>query len=90
MVFREETLADFQQLFEERKGAIRAFEGCKHLELWRDINNRNIFFTYSIWNSEQQLDQYRVSEFFKDTWNRTKALFAEKAQAWSVERENDS
>jgi quinol monooxygenase YgiN len=84
MTFSAENVETFLELFEERKSRIRHFEGCKHLELWQDANNKNIFFTYSHWENEQYLNQYRFSEFFKDTWTLTKALFAEKAQAWSV------
>lgn len=86
MTFRDENILAFQQLFEERKHLIRHFDGCQHLELWQDTHAKNIFFTYSIWESETHLDHYRFSELFKDTWAKTKILFAEKAKAWSVER----
>ena len=86
MSFRPEAVTDFQKLFEERKHLIKAFEGCNHLELWQDAHDKNIFFTYSIWDSEEHLNHYRFSNFFKDTWGRTKALFAEKPQAWSVNK----
>lgn len=86
MYFREEAINDFLTLFEERKSRIRNFEGCHHLELWQDENNPSIFFTYSHWESEQHLDHYRFSELFKDTWGKTKVLFADKPQAWSVKR----
>jgi quinol monooxygenase YgiN len=84
MTFQPEQLADFIALFEERKETIRGFEGCKHLELWEDAHDPNIYFTYSKWESGKHLDHYRFSDFFKDTWARTKALFADKPQAWSV------
>ncbi len=84
MNFREDAIHDFQKLFEERKHLIKAFEGCNHLELWQDAHDKNIFFTYSIWDSEEYLNHYRFSDFFKDTWSRTKALFADKPRAWSV------
>lgn len=84
MTFQPDEVANFQALFEERKERIRGFEGCHHLELWQDAHHSNIFFTYSKWESEDYLNHYRFSDFFKDTWNRTKALFAEKPQAWSV------
>jgi len=78
---------DFKQLFEERKALIRAQEGCTYLELLRDIDNPSVFFTYSFWEDPEYLEQYRRSAFFADTWARTKALFAEKAAAWSVAQE---
>jgi heme-degrading monooxygenase HmoA len=84
MNFREEAIAAFLALFEERKKLIRNFEGCKHLELWQDAHQPNIFFTYSIWDSEEHLNHYRFSELFRDTWERTRALFEDKPSAWSV------
>ncbi len=84
MSFRWDAVKEFQKLFEERKHLIKEFAGCNHLELWQDAHDKNIFFTYSIWDSEEHLNHYRFSEFFKDTWARTKALFADKPQAWSV------
>jgi quinol monooxygenase YgiN len=86
MTFREEEVNNFQKLFDERKELIRHFEGCRHLELWQDAHMPNVFFTYSHWESEQALDHYRFSELFKNTWAKTKALFAEKPRAWSVEQ----
>lgn len=84
MTFHEEHIADFTALFEERRQTIRSFNGCTYLELWQDSKDPRIFFTYSNWDSETDLDHYRFSGFFKDTWGKTKALFAEKPQAWSV------
>lgn len=86
MSFREEEVLHFLSLFEERKHLIRGFEGCTHLELWQSSENKTVFFTYSHWESESHLNHYRFSELFKDTWAKTKALFADKPQAWSVER----
>jgi quinol monooxygenase YgiN len=84
MTFDPQKTNNFLELFEERKQTIRNFEGCTHLELWQDAHMSNIFFTYSMWESEDNLNHYRFSEFFKDTWGRTKALFIAKPQAWSV------
>jgi quinol monooxygenase YgiN len=86
MTFQPDKVKEFTDLFEERKATIRSFPGCTHLELWQDASHENVFFTYSNWNSIADLDHYRFSEFFKDTWGKTKALFAEKPQAWSVAR----
>lgn len=86
MTFREEAVADFLRLFDERKERIRHFEGCAHLELWQDTKQPNVIFTYSHWQSEAHLDHYRFSPFFKETWGLTKALFATPPQAWSINR----
>lgn len=76
---------DFLSVFEEMKVQIRSFEGCSHLELWRSRSEPNVFFTFSIWDTEAHLDAYRQSELFQDTWRRTKALFAARPEAWSVD-----
>ncbi len=86
MTFREDAIETFQQLFESRKELIRNFEGCCHLELWQDKTNSNIFFTYSLWQSEEALNNYRQSHFFDDTWVQTKQLFAGRPEAWSVQQ----
>lgn len=84
MKFRADAVEDFRALFSERKTTIATFDGCLHLELWQDANDEAVFCTYSHWTSEAHLDRYRFSEFFKGTWACTRALFAEKAEAWSV------
>ena len=83
MTFREEEVGNFLSLFDQVKSKIRAFEGCQHLELWQDYNEDNVYLTYSIWDTQEHLDHYRFSELFKDTWSRTKVLFAEKPRAFS-------
>jgi quinol monooxygenase YgiN len=86
MTFQADKVAAFQELFEERKHQIRHFQGCEHLELWQDAHRPEVFFTYSHWQSEADLNHYRYSEFFKDTWRLTKALFQSTAEAWSINR----
>lgn len=86
MTFAQDSIEQFQQIFADRKQTIRGFPGCRHLELWQDEHNPCIFFTYSMWESEKDLDHYRFSDFFKETWNLTRAMFTTKAQAWSVGR----
>ena len=83
----EEKVSLFQSLFDQHKDLIRAFDGVQKLELLRDQNQSNIFFTYSIWDDESHLEQYRNSDLFKMVWGQTKALFKDKAEAWSVDKE---
>ena len=86
MTFREEAVETFlKDVFEQSKDRIRAFPGCRHMELLQHTGQRNILFTFSFWDDEAALDNYRNSEFFRTTWEKTKVLFATKAEAWSVE-----
>ncbi|MDH6056379.1 putative quinol monooxygenase [Umezakia ovalisporum] len=86
MTFRPEAVADFQAIFNASKAQIRAFPGCRRLELLRDLDQPHVFCTYSHWDGPEALEAYRQSELFESTWAKTKALFAAKAVAFSVER----
>jgi len=86
MNFQPEKVDEFLSNFEANKAKIRAFKGCQFLELYRDQNNRSIFFTYSYWNSEEDLNTYRHSALFKSVWSKTKPLFSAKPEAWSVDK----
>lgn len=84
MEFREGEVDRFREIFETSKTRIRNQPGCQHLELLQDTENLNIFFTYSQWKDKKALKAYRHSEFFKEIWPKTKTLFQNKAEAWSV------
>ncbi|NNK87413.1 MAG: antibiotic biosynthesis monooxygenase [Flavobacteriaceae bacterium] len=86
MTFESDRIEEFLDIFDSSKDAIRAYGGCNQLELYRDKTDPNVFFTYSIWDSEQHLDQYRNSELFNRVWGKTKLLFSSTPQAWSVDK----
>jgi len=86
MSFEPSKIEEFLANFETNKLKIRNFEGCNFLELYRDQNNTNIFFTYSYWNSDEDLNNYRHSDLFKSVWANTKPLFNDKPEAWSVDK----
>ena len=73
-------------MFEEKKALIRASKGCSLLELYQDKTNPEIFFTYSYWEKEEDLENYRNSALFKDVWAKTKVFFNDKPLAWSVDK----
>ncbi|MGB5236360.1 MAG: antibiotic biosynthesis monooxygenase family protein [Flavobacteriaceae bacterium] len=85
LTIREENISNFEQIFEKTKNTIRGFEGCGLLELYKDRDDPKVFFTYSRWNSEEDLEAYRQSDFFKNVWGKTKLLFEAKPEAWSVD-----
>jgi heme-degrading monooxygenase HmoA len=86
MTFREDEIENFKRVFEDSKSAIRSFPGVQYLEMLQDVNNPATFFTYSNWESEVELENYRHSELFKNTWAKTKPLFDKPAEAWSSDR----
>lgn len=86
MRFQEDKITLFLENFEEVKHHIRGFEGNQFLELYQDKNDKRTFFTYSYWNNEESLENYRNSDLFKGVWSYTKALFSDKPEAWSVDK----
>jgi quinol monooxygenase YgiN len=85
MHFRPEEREAFLDIFNASKHLIRKFDGCQHLRLFNEAGRPDVFFTFSVWRSAAHLDAYRNSKLFEETWAATKALFADKPQAWSME-----
>ena len=83
MTFQPENCAAFEEVFEQSKYKIRSFPGCQYLELWKDYDQDNVYLTHSHWESDEALEQYRHSELFRETWAKTKPLFAAKPLAFS-------
>jgi heme-degrading monooxygenase HmoA len=86
MTFDKDKIVDFQASFNTIKEKIINYKGCKLLELYQDRNDECVFFTYSYWESEEDLNHYRNSKLFKEVWSRTKKMFSEKPLAWSVNK----
>jgi heme oxygenase (mycobilin-producing) len=84
MSFQPEKVEDFKSIFKENWKLIAGFKGCKHVELLQDRAHPNIFFTFSVWEGEEDLNNYRDSELFAKVWGKTKVLFNDKPQAWSL------
>lgn len=84
MQFKPEHLPRFLTHFGTVKQAIRTFPGCKGLTLLQDAATTGIIFTYSKWQSAEDLEAYRQSELFRNTWVFVKTLFATPAEAWTV------
>jgi len=85
MTFRPDQCEAFEAIFEASKDNIRAFPGCEHLELWRSRSPENVYMTYSHWTGEEALENYRHSDLFQKTWAKTKQLFADRPEAWSLD-----
>lgn len=85
MTFASDEIETFLDIFNSAKQHIAAFPGCGGVTLYRDILHSHIFFTYSQWESAEALDLYRHSDLFSATWTKTKILFSDKPEAWSIQ-----
>lgn len=83
---REEEAETFKSYFATVCDIIRSQEGCNSLQAWQDIHQPAVFFTYSIWNGEEDLNRYRDSAFFLKFWKTVKPWFAAKAEVWTFDK----
>ena len=88
MTFRPEEVAVFQELFEGWRHQIIASPGCRHLQLLHDRHDPRVFMTYSVWRSPEDLEAYRNSAVFASVWPVVKRMFAQPAEAWSLDRDH--
>ena len=79
MSFQTDRISDFMEVFEDSKEKIRNFPGCLALNLIVDFEDSSIIYTSSIWRAIEDLENYRNSELFIQTWRKTKIHFKEKA-----------
>ena len=86
MTFIESRIDDFKKFVKAIEPTIRCFRGCRYLEILQDIHYKSIFFSYSHWESVEDLNHYRNSEFFKETWSTVTKWFKSNPQAWSTEK----
>lgn len=84
MTFKENAINQFLAIITTANHKIRQSPGCIGLEVIQDINTPHVFFTYSKWESESDLNNYRQSELFKEVWPVTKSLFAAKPETWTL------
>jgi quinol monooxygenase YgiN len=85
MTFRHEAREEFLAVFNANKAFIAASEGCRSLQMLNEKSQPAVFFTISTWDSEADLNRYRNSALFENVWGKTKAMFAAKPEAWTLE-----
>ena len=77
-------LTPFLAHFETVKFQVAQFPGCRGMQLLQDQTDPCLIFTYSIWDSEADLNHYRDSPLFATIWPQIKPWFDQKAEAWSL------
>lgn len=84
MQFMADKVADFKKMFDNTYHRIRNFEGCRFLELYQDEKDANVFYTISKWEHPDQLEAYRNSDLFRQTWAITRSYFSGQPLAYSL------
>ena len=87
--FKEEKINDFLMHFETVKWKVTNFPGCRGMKLLQDMNTPCIIMTYSVWDDEKTLENYKNSALFESIWPNIKVWFDAKPEAWSLEKTFD-
>ncbi|MDG1148435.1 MAG: antibiotic biosynthesis monooxygenase [Crocinitomicaceae bacterium] len=82
--FNVDKVDDFLRFFDTVKHVVNEFPGCHGMKLYQDTNKPWIIITYSHWESQEHLNDYRNSEEFGSIWPKIKPWFSNKPEAWSV------
>jgi len=83
LTFCPDAVDTFLDRFDESAPRVRAFPGCRRLELWRDPDTPTAFTTLTYWDDPDALDAYRESELFTSTWAAVTPLCADRPQVHS-------
>jgi heme-degrading monooxygenase HmoA len=86
MQFTDAGESEFLELFGRHQKTIRHFPGCTHLELLKEADRPRSYATLSHWKNPRDLEAYRQSALFESVWGKVRPLFAEKTQAFSLEK----
>jgi heme-degrading monooxygenase HmoA len=84
MQFNISFIEEFKIIFTEAKAKIANSEGCLGVKLLQHETDSNTFFTISEWRNADDLENYRKSDLFIETWAKVKPHFSAKAEAWSL------
>ena len=83
--FREDKIDEFLSFFDTIKNVVNEFPGCHGMILYHDVNDPTTVMTYSRWDSQESLNQYRNSTEFGKIWPKIKPWFHKKPQAWTLD-----
>jgi len=87
LTFKPEHISDFETFYATIRDKVASQPGCNGVTFLKEQNNTGVFFTYSNWNSEEDLNTYRNTPVFGQIWPTIKVWFGAKAEAWTLDVE---
>lgn len=83
LTFEADKINDFIAFFDTINTKVSTYPGCHGMRLHQVVNEPNVVFTYSFWESENHLNDYRYSSTFEHVWSTIKPWFGGKPEAWT-------
>jgi quinol monooxygenase YgiN len=87
LTFKPEHISDFETFYATIRDKVAAQPGCNGVTFLKEQENTGVFFTYSKWNSVNDLNNYRNTPVFGQIWPTIKVWFSAKAEAWTLDVE---
>ena len=84
LTLQPDKASQFEAIFYNTQSLIENSAGCRKTSLFKVAGAESQYFTISYWNSEQNLQDYRASDLFRNVWSTVKPLFSAKAEAWTL------
>ncbi len=76
-----EKFDELAELYERGAKVVRSWPGALKLELFHDSEEPYTLVTISHWESEEALQDYRHSEYFRGFWPKVRATLRGRASA---------
>jgi len=80
----EASMEAFRNIYAERNPFKNGVQGCMSVKIMKDVTEENIYYIVSHWDRPEDLEAYRQSDYFKETWPMVKAQLATRAEAFSM------
>ena len=74
----------FQEIYRSRNPYKNGVKGCQDVKVMKDVNEDNVYYTVSLWDRNEDLEAYRQSDYFAETWPMVKAQLSKRAEAFSM------
>lgn len=85
MTVKEQYIDSFRKRVPVISNEVRRVSGCMHNDIFRDRNNDNIFYSYTIWSSEEDIERYLKSMYYKEIWGDIWDYFKKEPMAWKID-----
>jgi quinol monooxygenase YgiN len=72
----------FMGILSEEK---QKMEGCVHHDFFSDKQYVNVYYSYTIWESQTYLKKYKKNPLFKEVTKTLTSLCLAEPHAWTVE-----
>lgn len=87
MHIKTKDIVKFRDTFTNYQSQIKDFKGCMQHDIFCDKEKEEIYYSYTIWDSEKNLNKYRKSTLLKEINTNIIQYCSKDPQAWTIDKE---